>query len=178
MTDTQGPRFIVFQQDRDDEPHRYDGSVHAPDSEMALLNARDVFTRRPACISLWIVRADQILARTAEEIASDRQMAYDDGDAGAKSEPYTVFVKRDHKGVHSYIGEVEAVSPASAMRLAIEKFSDDRILVWWVCPSAAIMRTKAEDIQALFHIAEPRFYRDQGEFHTIAALRKIKSHGA
>jgi len=177
MTDTQWPRFIVFQQDREGEAHRYDGSVHAPDSEIALLNARDVFTRRPACISLWVVRADQILARTAEEIASDRRMDDNDRGAGAKSEPYTVFVKRDHKGVHSYIGEVEAVSPASAMRLAVEKFSDDRILVRWVCPSNAIMRTRTEDIQMLFHIAEPRFYRDQGEFHTIAALRKIKSDG-
>jgi hypothetical protein len=44
-------RFEVFQQERPGRPHRNIGSVHAPDVEMALLNARDVFARRPEILS-------------------------------------------------------------------------------------------------------------------------------
>src|SRR3989337_1551974 len=54
MSDTQWPRYEVFQQEAPDRPHRHAGSVHAPDAEIALLNGRDVFVRRPACSRLWV----------------------------------------------------------------------------------------------------------------------------
>ena len=38
------------------------GSVHAADPSMALKNARDVFTRRKEGVSVWVVRADDIVA--------------------------------------------------------------------------------------------------------------------
>lgn len=172
MTDTQWPRYIVFQQDDAGEPYHYDGSVHAPDAEMALLNARDVFTRRPACIGLWVVRADRIFARTSEELAADPGWAEPSPQSG-KAETYSVFHKRDHKGVHAFVGEVEADSPAEAMKQAIQTFAAPRVVVWWVCPSKAITRSSREDVEAMFPMAErPRFYREQDEFKTLTALRK------
>lgn len=68
MTDTQWPRFEVFQHNRPDGPHWNIGSVHAPDAEMALMNARDVFVRRPTCYSLWVVPAEAIFAMTDQEL--------------------------------------------------------------------------------------------------------------
>jgi ring-1,2-phenylacetyl-CoA epoxidase subunit PaaB len=170
--DTQWPRYIVFQQDGPDAPYHYDGSVHAPDAELALLNARDVFTRRPNCIGLWVVSADYILARTAEELADDPAWIDQPGPPG-ESEPYTIFQKRDHKGVHSSVGEVAASSPKDALRRALKAFPDDRVIVWWVCPSRAITRSGRDDIDALFQMSDaPRFYREQDEFKTLTALRR------
>ena len=60
MTDTQWPRYEVFKQDKPGKPHEAVGSVHAPDAEMAMLNARNVFVRRPSAVSLWVVAADVI----------------------------------------------------------------------------------------------------------------------
>ena len=175
--DTQWPRYIVFQQDGPGAPYHYDGSVHAPDAELALLNARDVFTRRPECVGLWVVRADHILARTAEELACDPAWADQVGSSG-ENEPYTVFQKRDHKGVHSSIGEVEAASPEDALRQALRTFADDRVIVWWVCSSRAITRSSREDLDALFQMSDlPRFYREQDEFKTLTALRKAAGRG-
>src|SRR5215510_1998522 len=98
MTDTQWPRFIVFQQAKAGEPHQYAGSVHAPDAEMALMNARDVFVRRPACVSLWIVPAAMIFSKTAEELAPNPDAL--DGiqeEAGDNhSETFCIFEKRTH----------------------------------------------------------------------------------
>jgi ring-1,2-phenylacetyl-CoA epoxidase subunit PaaB len=81
MTDTQWPRFIVFQQAKVDAPHQYAGSVHAPDAEMALMNARDVFVRRPTCVSLWVVPSTAVFSRTAEELA-EKPLSDESNEAG------------------------------------------------------------------------------------------------
>ena len=36
--------------------------MHAPDAEMAINNARDVYTRRNEGVSIWVVRAADIAA--------------------------------------------------------------------------------------------------------------------
>jgi ring-1,2-phenylacetyl-CoA epoxidase subunit PaaB len=68
--DTQWPRFEVFLQDREGSAHQDVGSVHAPDIDLALMNARDVFARRPRCTSLWVVPAEAITTRTQQELAA------------------------------------------------------------------------------------------------------------
>ena len=67
MTDTQWPRYIVLHQDREGNPHRYAGSVHAPDAEMALQNARDVYARRGDIVSVWVVPSSAIIASSPGE---------------------------------------------------------------------------------------------------------------
>src|SRR5262249_21437469 len=47
--------------------HTHVGSVHAPDAEMALRNARDVYTRRQEGVSIWVVPAAQITASSPDE---------------------------------------------------------------------------------------------------------------
>ncbi len=42
--------------------HRHVGSLHAPDAEMAIKNARDVYTRRNEGVSIWVVPSSQIIA--------------------------------------------------------------------------------------------------------------------
>ena len=68
MTDTQWNRYQVFVQESEGKPHLDYGSVHAPDPELALLNARDVFARRPDCVSMWVVPVEAIYSNTAEEL--------------------------------------------------------------------------------------------------------------
>ncbi len=59
---TQWPLWEVFVQAASGEPHTHAGSLHAPDREMALQNARDVFARRGKLSSLWVVPSDAITA--------------------------------------------------------------------------------------------------------------------
>jgi len=42
--------------------HRHVGSLHAVDAEMALQNARDVYTRRGEGLSIWVVASSAITA--------------------------------------------------------------------------------------------------------------------
>lgn len=57
----------VFVQEKTGTPHVHAGSVHAPDAEMALQHARDVYGRRGPVVSLWVVRAADIVATEPED---------------------------------------------------------------------------------------------------------------
>ena len=61
------PLFEVFVRSRRGLSHTHVGSLHAPDAEMALRNARDVYTRRQEGVSLWVVPAAAITASSPEE---------------------------------------------------------------------------------------------------------------
>ncbi len=60
----------VFIRQRRGMSHVHAGSLHAPDAEMALQSARDVYTRRGEGISLWVVRSSDITASDASDADS------------------------------------------------------------------------------------------------------------
>ena len=62
--DTQGQLWEVFIQASPGIPHKHSGSVHATDKEMALQNARDLYTRRSEGTSIWVVPSAAIVAST------------------------------------------------------------------------------------------------------------------
>ncbi|MBI4717480.1 MAG: 1,2-phenylacetyl-CoA epoxidase subunit B [Planctomycetes bacterium] len=67
MTDTQWKVFEVFHQQARGEPHVHVGSVHAPDAEMALVLAKEQYARRQACVNLWVVPAEAIMATSYQD---------------------------------------------------------------------------------------------------------------
>ena len=48
--------------------HKHVGSLHAPDVENAIENARDVYTRRSEGTSIWVVPAESISASSPDDI--------------------------------------------------------------------------------------------------------------
>jgi ring-1,2-phenylacetyl-CoA epoxidase subunit PaaB len=66
--DTQWPLWEVFTQSAQGAPHEHAGSVHAPDAETALQNARDVYSRRSEAISIWVVPSEAIVASQPEDV--------------------------------------------------------------------------------------------------------------
>ena len=51
----------VFRQEKDGDPMRHGGSVMAPDAELAVHYARELYGRRQESVRLWIVRRDDVL---------------------------------------------------------------------------------------------------------------------
>ncbi|WP_374688631.1 phenylacetic acid degradation protein [Promineifilum sp.] len=171
MTD-QWPRYEVFKQDRPDGPHRNVGSVHAPDAELAVLNARDVFARRPACHSLWVIPAEAIMARTAEELATESE---EPADGEVRSQQYSVFSKQSQRQTMTYVdymGQVEARSAAEALRLAA-RAADPPAAVWWAAPTAAIVRSD-EEVAAGFEAATSKRFRLPNQYHTVFTMRQLR----
>lgn len=78
------PLWEVFIRGQHGLNHRHAGSLHAPDADMALKNARDVYTRRKEGVSIWVVPSARI---TASDGVSD----LDAGFAPEKVYPHPSF---------------------------------------------------------------------------------------
>ena len=63
------PLWEIFIRSKQGLHHKHVGSLHAADAQMAIENARDVYTRRNEGVSIWVVESDKITASNPEESA-------------------------------------------------------------------------------------------------------------
>lgn len=61
------PLYEVFVRSKHGLNHKHVGSVHAADAEMAMANARDLYTRRSEGVSIWVVPSTAITASSPDE---------------------------------------------------------------------------------------------------------------
>ena len=61
------PLWEVFIRSKQGLDHKHVGSLHAADAQMAIENARDVYTRRMEGVSIWVVESKYIHASNPEE---------------------------------------------------------------------------------------------------------------
>ena len=61
------PLYEVFVRGKRGLNHVHVGSLHAPDDEMAIDAARDLYTRRNEGVSIWVVKAADITASSPDE---------------------------------------------------------------------------------------------------------------
>jgi ring-1,2-phenylacetyl-CoA epoxidase subunit PaaB len=64
---TTWPLWEVFIRSKQGLDHKHVGSVHAADAQMAIENARDVYTRRNEGVSIWVVESKYIHASNPDE---------------------------------------------------------------------------------------------------------------
>ncbi len=169
--DTQFPRYYVFEQPRPDAPLIHAGSVHAPDPEMALLNARDVFARRPYRTTMWVVPAAAIFSRTKAQLeavppASNREQQ------PATPQTYQIFVKKNHKGVCTHAGEIQAPGPQQALALA--RRSLPNALLWWVIPDHEIVKAPPEEAPLLYESATDKIFRHESHYPVRTLMLEVK----
>ena len=62
MSTKEWPLWEVFIRSKQGLSHKHVGSLRAADSEMAIENARDVYTRRLEGVSIWVVESKLIAA--------------------------------------------------------------------------------------------------------------------
>lgn len=70
MSSDSWPLWEVFVRAKRGVSHVHAGTVHAPDAELALQNARDLFTRRSEGVSIWVVRSTDVTASNPDDRGS------------------------------------------------------------------------------------------------------------
>jgi ring-1,2-phenylacetyl-CoA epoxidase subunit PaaB len=60
MSTHKWPLWEIFIRSKNGLSHKHAGSLHAADAEMAIENARDVYTRRGEGVSIWVVPSAEI----------------------------------------------------------------------------------------------------------------------
>ena len=61
------PLWEVFIRSKQGLDHKHAGSLHAADAQMAIENARDVYTRRMEGVSIWVIESKHIHASNPDE---------------------------------------------------------------------------------------------------------------
>lgn len=172
MNDTQWPRYHVFLQEREESPFQDVGSIHAPDPELALQNARDVFVRRPKCVCLWVAPAEAIYTRTSEQLQAEQ---LDRIVIEAYTVEYAVFGKSKPAGTHVLFGQVSAATPTLALHRALEQFPGlSKASSWMVLPLDQVTSSDPSDEGSLFEPALNKPFRLPTNFQTVTAMRVIK----
>lgn len=64
---TDWPLWEIFIRSKQGLDHKHAGSLHAADAQMAIENARDVYTRRMEGVSIWAVESRYIHASNPDE---------------------------------------------------------------------------------------------------------------
>jgi len=71
------PLWEVFIRSKQGLDHKHAGSLHAADAQMAIENARDVYTRRMEGVSIWVVESKYITASNPDEAGELYEPAMD-----------------------------------------------------------------------------------------------------
>ena len=72
-TENAWPLWEIFIRSKQGLDHKHAGSLHAADAQMAIENARDVYTRRQEGVSIWAVESKYIHASNPD----DAEMFYE-----------------------------------------------------------------------------------------------------
>ena len=67
MSKAEWPLWEVFIRSKQGLSHKHVGSLRASDAEMAISNARDVYTRRSEGVSIWVVESKMVSASDPKE---------------------------------------------------------------------------------------------------------------
>jgi len=76
-TENQWPLWEVFIRSKQGLDHKHAGSLHAADAQMAIENARDVYTRRMEGVSIWVVESRYIHASSPDDATAFYEPAND-----------------------------------------------------------------------------------------------------
>jgi ring-1,2-phenylacetyl-CoA epoxidase subunit PaaB len=71
------PLWEIFVRSKQGLDHKHVGSLHAADAQMAIENARDVYTRRMEGVSIWVVESKHIHASNPDDAENFYEPAED-----------------------------------------------------------------------------------------------------
>lgn len=156
--------FEVFVQAKEGKPFQHEGSVHAPNLEMAYILAKEAFTRRFTCTSLYVVDTQDVYASPTTEGNQSVYSIVDDvkDDAGKKWFEIYHLLKRGKQHVHA--GSLEAGSPEGALSKAKVLFGTDKVIYnVWVVERNKIRFTTPEE-RDLWNTLPEKKFRDASDY--------------
>jgi ring-1,2-phenylacetyl-CoA epoxidase subunit PaaB len=156
--------YEVFVQPREGKPFQHEGIVHAPDLEMAFVLAKEAFTRRFLCHSLYVADTRNTYVSPMTDGATNAYDLIEDlpDQPGAK-ERYEIYhlLKRGKQPIHA--GNVQAASPQEAMSVAKNQFKPKNVFNVWAMRTADIRFTNAEE-KDLWNTLPEKKFRDASDY--------------
>lgn len=157
--------FEVFVEPKEGKPFQHEGIVHAPNLEMAYVLAKETFTRRFTCSSLYVTDTRDVYVSPLTE---GDQNAYDSipvaADNSGDKTNFEIYhlVKRGKQHVHA--GSVGASNPQSAIAIAKSILNTGKTVYnVWAIRTDKIRFTTPEEKDLWITLPEKKF-RDAAEY--------------
>ena len=157
--------FEVFVQPREGKPYQHEGIVHAPNLEMAFVLAKEAFTRRFQCVSIFVVDTRHVfVSPMTDGDNSVFEFIHDTPEQPAERESYEIYHLLKRGKQHIYSGTVQAASPHEAMSEAKKKLRTDKVVYnLWAMRTRDIRFTTAEEKELWLTLPEKKF-RDASDY--------------
>lgn len=175
------PTYEVFVQAKEGKPFQHEGIVHAADLELAYISAKETFTRRFTCVSLFVVATNHVhVSPLSDNLlnAYDLLPEYTPENDNSTVSQFEIFhlLKRGKQHVH--VGSVSARSLSEAMHIAKQRFgSTSTVYNIWAVPHSQIRFTKEDEIM-LWNTLPEKKYRDASDYKAgeklTAFLERVK----
>lgn len=165
--------FEVFVEPKPGKPFQHEGAVHAPNLEMAYVLAKETFTRRFTCSSLYVADTRDVFVST---ITEGEQNAYDliEGNSSdAEKSEFEIYhlIKRGKQHIHA--GTVMAGDPTSAMLKAKETLNNGKLVYnIWAIEKNKIRLTSEEEKEYWITLPEKKF-RDASDYKGGDKLKRF-----
>jgi ring-1,2-phenylacetyl-CoA epoxidase subunit PaaB len=159
--------FEVFVQPKEGKAFQHEGIVHAPGLEMAYVLAKETFTRRFTCSSLYVVDTRAVFISPLSEA---NKSAYDlltevASDLSNKMESYEIYHLQKRGKQHLHAGTINAaVSPSDAMLKAKETLQTTApVMNIWAIKTSEIRFTSEQEQDFWTTLPEKKF-RDAASY--------------
>jgi ring-1,2-phenylacetyl-CoA epoxidase subunit PaaB len=157
--------FEVFVQPKEGKPFQHEGVVHAPNLEMAYILAKEAFTRRFLCVSLYVADTRNVYVSPMTEGNLNAYDLIPEADSrGVEKENFEIYhlIKRGKQ--HVYACTVKATTAEEAMSEAKKLSPKDKVVYnIWAIRAADIRFTTPEEKDLWVTLPEKKF-RDAADY--------------
>lgn len=157
--------FEVFVQPKEGKPFQHEGIVHAPDLEMSFILAKEAFTRRFTCVSLYVCDTRSVYVSPMTDGPSNAyDFITDTVEQKDKKESYEIYHLAKRGKQHIHAGTVQAGSPQEAMAEGKKAFKNDKMVFnVWAIRGTDIRYTSVEEKELWLTLPEKKF-RDASDY--------------
>ena len=156
--------FEVFVQPKEGKPFQHEGIVHAPNPEMAYVLAKEAFTRRFTCVSIYVADTRKVYVSAMTEGTGDIYDYINEPLRTEKKEPFEVYhlLKRGKQHVHA--GTVQAGNYDDALWQARQTLKGNKqVFNLWAIRTGDIRFTSPQDLDLWSTLPDKKF-RDAADY--------------
>ncbi|MBS1559883.1 MAG: phenylacetic acid degradation b [Bacteroidetes bacterium] len=156
--------YEVFVQPKEGKPFQHEGALHAPNLEMAYVLAKEAFTRRFTCSSVFVVNTCDVFTSPTTDGNENVYDQIDEVKDGSGKIEYEIYQLLKRGKQHLHAGTVVAGTPAGALAKAKSLFRSDKIVynVWAIEKNKIRFTTNEE--KDLWHTLPEKKFRDASDY--------------
>lgn len=157
--------FEVFVQAKEGKPFQHEGIVHAPNLEMAFVLAKEAFTRRFTCVSLYVTDTRNVyVSPMTDGTVNAYEFVNETPVQSGDKTSYEIYHLLKRGKQHQHVGTVQAVTPPEAMSEAKKLFKNEKVVYnIWAIRTGDIRFTRPEEKELWLTLPEKKF-RDASDY--------------